>query len=368
MTQNKNSVNTTPKHIAFFRLSALGDVVLAIPMLRALQKAWPQCKITWITSSAAYPLLVGLEKTEGLEGLEFLVINKPQKIKDYLSLRKLFKQYKFDILIAAQASFRTNLIYPHINAKRKIGFDNGRAKDLHSFFVKEQIAPEDEHLAQGFMGFAKFLGVDTPKNVEDFDFQLYVSEEDKAWALSTRRANNFKEGQSKSTKYIAINAAASKAERTWKAKYYADFIDAANEKYDVQFVLTGGPAANEIQLAQDIQALAKTQVDNLVGKTKHKQMLALLAEVDCLIAPDTGPAHMAVAMKTPVIGLYAVARSGLARPYQNPNYTIDKYPQAVEKFLGKKFEDAGWHERVHHADAMDLITVEDVLGQLEKIV
>jgi heptosyltransferase I len=340
-----------PKNIAFFRLSALGDVVLAIPMIRALQKAWPDCRITWITSSAVYPLL------EGLEGVEFLVIKKPQKIKDYLSLRKLFKQYEFDILIAAQASFRTNLIYPHINAKRKIGFDNGRAKDLHSWFVKEQIPPANEHLAEGFMGFAKYLGADTPQVKQDFDWQLYTSEEDQSWAKDTR----------KKPKYMAINAAASKAERTWKAKHYAQLIDAAVEKYDCQVVLTGGPAANEIQLAQEIESLAKSNIDNLVGKTKHKQIAALLGEVDCLIAPDTGPAHIAVAMKTPVIGLYAVARSGLSGPYQNPDYTVDAYPQAVEKYLGKSFSEAGWHERVHHADAMDLITVEAVLQRVQQI-
>ena len=340
-----------PKNIAFFRLSALGDVVLAIPMIRALQKAWPDCKITWITSSAVYPLL------EGLEGVEFLVIQKPQKIKDYLSLRKLFKQYEFDILIAAQASFRTNLIYPHINAKRKIGFDNGRAKDLHSWFVKEQIPAANEHLAEGFMGFAKYLGVDTPKAKQDFDWQIYTSEEDQAWAKQTRNK----------AKYIAINAAASKAERTWKAKHYAQLIDAAVKTYDCQVVLTGGPAQNEIQLAQEIEALAKSNIDNLVGKTKHKQIAALLGEVDCLIAPDTGPTHIAVAMNTPVIGLYAVARSGLSGPYQNPDYTVDVYPEAVEKYLSKSYNEAGWHERVHHADAMDLISVDAVMGQLDKV-
>ena len=342
---------SAPKNIAFFRLSALGDVVLAIPMIRAMQKAWPDCKITWITSSAVYPLL------EGMEGVEFLVIKKPQKIKDYLSLRKLFKHYEFDILIAAQASFRTNLIYPHINAKRKIGFDNGRAKDLHSFFVQEQIAPADEHLAQGFMGFAKHLGIDIPTEPQEFDFSIYTSDEEQTWAASQRQK----------PKYIAINAAASKAERTWKAQHYAQLIDQASEKYDCQFVLTGGPADNEISLAAEIEKLAKTKIDNLVGKTKHKQICALLGEVDCLIAPDTGPAHIAVAMGTPVIGLYAVARSGLSGPYQNPDYTVDVYPQAVEKYLGKSFENAGWHERVHHADAMDLITVEAVLEQLDKI-
>ena len=338
---------TSPKNIAFFRLSALGDVVLAIPLIRALQKQWPHCKITWITSSAVYPLL------QGLDGVAFLVIKKPKSIADYLALRKLFKQYEFDVLLAAQASLRTNLIYPFINARRKIGFDNGRARDLHSFFVKEQIAPANEHLAAGFMGFARHLGI--PR--AELDWHLHVSAADQAWAKSQRRAD----------KWVAINAAASKAERTWSAQNYADVIDAAVAKFGCQFVLTGGPASNEVELAAQIQALASSPVDNLVGKTKHKQIAALLGQVDCLIAPDTGPAHIAVAMHTPVIGLYAVARSGLSGPWQSPDYTVDKYPQAVAKFLGKEATDAGWHERVHHADAMDLIKVEDVMAQLARV-
>mgnify|MGYP000095720927 FL=1 len=338
---------TPPKNIAFFRLSALGDVVLAIPLIRALQKQWPNCKITWITSSAVYPLL------QGLEDVEFLVIQKPKSLSDYLSLRKLFKNYQFDVLLAAQASLRTNLIYPFINAKRKIGFDNGRARDLHSFFVKEQIAPADEHLAQGFMGFAKLLGLEG----SELNWHLYVGDEDKAWAKTLRSQ----------PKMVAINAAASKAERTWSAKNYADFIDAAFAKYQCQVVLTGGPAKNEVDLAEQIQQLAKTPIENLVGKTSHKQIAALLGEVDCLIAPDTGPAHIAVAMHTPVIGLYAVARSGLSGPFQNPDYTVDKYPEAVTKYLGKDFKEAGWHERVHHERAMDLIKVEDVMGQLARV-
>jgi len=57
----------------------------------------------------------------------------------------------------------------------------------------------------------------------------------------------------------------------------------------------------------------------------------------------------------------------LSGPYQTPNYTVDKYPAAVNAFLGKEFKDAQWHERVHHKDAMDLIKVEDVLAQLDKV-
>lgn len=335
-----------PKKIAFFRLSALGDVVLAVPAIRAIQKTWPGCIITWITSSAVYPIL------QGLEGVEFIVIDKPRRIADYMSLRKQFKAMEFDILIAAQASFRANLIFPLIKAKRKIGFDPRRGRELHSLFVDEQIPYRDEHLAEGFMNFARVIGADVPASRAEYVWNLPVDRDALHWAAQQRHDGR---------PLIAVNPAASKAERTWPVVRYIELINQLTEKYECDVVLTGGPAGNEVSMAEEIRAGVTGNVHNLVGKTSFAKMTALMAEVDCLIAPDTGPVHIAVAMGTPVIGLYAVARPELSGPYQQrEELCVNRYPQAVERFLAKSYSEAGWHERVHHEGAMELITVEDV--------
>ena len=72
-------------------------------------------------------------------------------------------------------------------------------------------------------------------------------------------------------------------------------------------------------------------------------------------------------MDTPVIGLYAVASPKLTGPYQRLKYCVDRYPQAVQKFLGKDPAQLAWNTRVHHPDAMSLITVDEVMQQLEKV-
>jgi heptosyltransferase I len=105
----------------------------------------------------------------------------------------------------------------------------------------------------------------------------------------------------------------------------------------------------------------------LSGKTTPKQLAALLSLVDVLIAPDTGSVHIARAMNTPVIGLYVVASLKLTGPYQRLEYCVDRYPQAVQKFLGKNPDELPWNTRVHHPDAMSLITVDDVMQHLEKV-
>ena len=91
--------------IALLRLSALGDVVMMVPMVRTLQKTFPKLEITWVISKPMHALL------EGLDGVEFIVIDKPKSVFDYLKLRKQFKAYHFDVLLAAQANLRVNLIW-----------------------------------------------------------------------------------------------------------------------------------------------------------------------------------------------------------------------------------------------------------------
>ena len=339
-------METAIRKIAFFRMSALGDCVLATAAINALIKAYPQCEITWITTAAIAKML------KGMPGVTFLVIEKPNSLSDYWRLRAQLKPFQFDILIAAQASLRANAIYPLINATRKIGFDNKRAKDLHRCFVSEQIEYSDQHLAEGFMSFAKYLGI------QDCSYRWYIHLE----AVMALKASSLRN----KPLLIGINIAASKKERSWPAESIVALIKKIKSCYDCQIVLLGGTSAFERQQEQTVMAeVAEHDVITMVGRTSLSYLVSLIDELDCLISPDSGPVHIATAVNTPVVGLYAVARPELSGPYQSPNYTVNKYPQAVEVYLKKPVEKANWHERVHTREAMNLVSVEDVMEQLK---
>src|SRR3990167_3389716 len=139
--------------ICLVRLSALGDVLMFVPLVRALQRAFPAAKLTWIISPFAYPLV------QGMTEIEFIVVDKPKNLSDYWQFRQRLKHRHFDVLLAAQASLRANLLYPLIRATRKIGYDKARAKDAHRWFVRESISPGRDHTLEGFLKFAVPLGV-----------------------------------------------------------------------------------------------------------------------------------------------------------------------------------------------------------------
>ncbi len=239
-----------------------------------------------------------------------------------------------------------------MKAKRKIGFDRRRSKDFHHWFVKENIPAGKDHLLEGFLRFARMLGCDEPV----IRWDLPIADADFAWARE----------QLPPGRVLALNPSASKSERNWSLERYCQVLETARQRWQLPVVLTGGPAAEEQAFAEAMAQRLSFPVTNLVGKSTLKQMAAVMAQVTVLIAPDTGPAHLAVAMGTPVIGLCAVAPPEQSGPYRS-ELIINKYPDAVRQFLHQEPEQVPWVTKVHNPAAMDLITVDEVLAKLSQV-
>ncbi len=331
--------------IAIVRFSALGDVVMVSAAINALRRALTDAEITWFTSPLTYSLL------HGMSGVRFVVIDKPRSFSDYRAFYRRFRERDFDVVLAMQANLRINLLYPALRAPIKIGFDRTRAREGQWLFCDQRIPFHDDHLVDSFLSFVEQLTGQAAEAIWD----LPIAEADHAWAIDELRHL--------AKPLIAIHPHASKAERNWLPERYAEVIQKSSDS----IVLTGGDSLAERTLCQQLCAIAPDRTLDLCGKTSPKQLAALLGKVDVLIAPDTGSVHIARAMDTPVIGLYAVASPKLTGPYQRTEYCVDRYPQAVRKYLGKDPERLSWNTRVHHPDAMSLIEVDDVLQQLTRV-
>lgn len=334
------------KSICIVRLSALGDVLMLVPLIRTLQDHFPKTQLTWIISRPAFDLV------EGMDGVEFIVIDKPKKLADYWQFKKQMSGRQFDILLAPQASLRTNLLYPLIKAKRKIGYDSHRANDAHGWFVKERITAGQEHTLDGFLKFAEPLGI----NEKVIRWDLPITSADYEWAQNHLPMKD---------PILVVNPAASKPERSWPVDRYIKVLQKAIEQWQVQIVLTGGPGDYDRLLAEQI--LKVIPATNLVGKTKPKQLLAVISNAKAVLCPDTGPSHMSTAVNTPVVALHAVTNPLISGPYRFQHLVVNRYPDAVEQVLGNSLAQNVWGTQVHGEEAMKLITVDDVMEQLAKI-
>ena len=130
-------------------------------------------------------------------------------------------------------------------------------------------------------------------------------------------------------------------------------------------LVTGGGTEIEHTYGREIASAARFQVQNLIGKTTLKQLLAILQRASVVLCPDSGPAHMATAVGTPVVGLYATSNRHRTGPYFSQHLVVDKYPEAVAKEFGRPIEALRWGQRVRDPAAMSLITVADVVAKMD---
>lgn len=332
--------------ICIVRLSALGDVLMLVPLVRTLQASHPKALITWIISRPAYFLV------EGMGGVEFIVIDKPNTPADYWRFYKTMCTRQFDVLLATQSTFRANFLYPLIRATRKIGFDRLRAKDCHGLFIHEAISPGNDHTLDGFLRFADTLNI----KKKTIRWDLPISQEDNNWA-----STQIPQGTGP---IILVNPAASKSERSWPVDRYITVIQHMQSHWKARVILTGGPGDYDKTLGDAI--CNQVSVTNLIGQTKPKQLLAIISQSNLLLCPDTGPSHMATAVGTPVIAIHAVTSSNVSGPYTFRHLAVDCYPKAVISILKKTHETNIWGTHAHGATTMELVSVKAVIERLDE--
>lgn len=333
--------------IGVIRLSALGDAVLVIPLIEKLIASSHFSEVVWITTQPV------IELVGPLQNCRYVVVEKPNCFSSFYRNWKTLKNENFDNLIVAQASFSAHLVSIGVKAGQKIGFDSRRGKDLHRFFIDEAIPYRDEHFVEAYLSFAKTVGI-------------VGNHKSKFWSFAFRHLDNEfgKKFQSSNRLLVVINPHSSKLERRWTMEGYRYLIKALLDS-NCRVVITGGNDPEEILLNKKTSEVFENQVTDLTGSLNLQQWSSLLKAADLVVAPDTGAIHLANALGTAVVGLYAVANPLLTGPFEKLENSVNKYPEAVKKFESSPPRD--FHHRVHNSGAMKLIEFEDVWDKVSKI-
>jgi heptosyltransferase I len=290
-----------------------------------------------------------------LPEVEFITVDKRAGLAGLRALRRGLAGRRFDLLLHLQLSLRASAVAAVVPARCKLGFDRARARELQWLFTDTRIAPRGrEHVLDSFHGFAEACGVQD----RVLAWNLPLPEDARAYALAV-----VPDG----TRALVISACSSHARRNWLPERYAAVAAHAVRRHGLKVILTGGPGPVERAMTDAIVAACPEALTDQVGKDTLPQMLALLARSTALLAPDTGPAHMATMVGTPVIGLYAATNPARSGPYLSRRWCVDAFARAAAEFRRSTPDALPWATKIEEPGVMALIGVEETCNKLDAL-
>ena len=351
MTTNKKQ---PLNQICLIRLSALGDCCHALAVVENIQRSSPKTKITWVIGKTEHQLF------KDIKGVEFIVADKKKLFESFFKIKKELRGRYFDVLLNMHASMSANLISLAIKAKKKVGFDKDRARDLQNLFCNEYIQPiKNQHVVDGMLEFTKYLNLDSTAK----------------WTpLILEPEEGFARGYIHSNKVTCLISPCSSQRygdqynRSWSINNFAKLIKYLISLENLQVIMTGGNSPPEQLYSKELDDLFGNSILNLIGKTSIREMAALIKHSDFIISPDSGPAHIATIMGKPVIGLYAMSNPKRSGPYNSDEWLINKYDQALKVFMDKSPTEVKFGQKIKQPEAMDLIETRDVIEKVERLI
>jgi heptosyltransferase I len=253
-----------------------------------------------------------ISKTEArlmslIEGVEFIIVDKRASPAARRAQRQQLAGRRFEVLLHMQLALRASLLARRVRAPLKVGFDRARARELQWLFTNARIAPRvREHVLDSFFGFTELLGL--TQRVLRWDLPLPA-----------------------------------------EAREYARQLIP-----DTQPTLVISPCSSHT-------------LRNQIGKDTLPQLLALLARARVLVTPDSGPAHMATMVGTPVVGLYAATNPLRSGPYLSAHWCVNAYPEAARTFRGVEPEELPWTHKIEEPGVMALIRVDQVTARIDEL-
>jgi ADP-heptose:LPS heptosyltransferase len=334
---------TACRKVAVFRALYLGDLLLAVPALRALRAGFPEAEITliglpWAASFARrfHRYVDRFVEFGGYPGIDEVAVD-PGRSAHFVEEQRA---YGYDLVVQMQGSGRTsNPCALALGGRMTAGYYEGEPSPGLTFGAPY---PDDQPEVLRNVGLIRLLGC--PHRGLELEFPLLARDRAEAAALlntphpptpSPSRGEGEqlvsplpRQGEGPGVRarrpLIGIHAGAHAPARRWPAERFAVVADHLAQRFGAQIVLTGGPGDEEIT-----QAVAKRMAApalNVAGQTSLGGLAALIDRLDLFVANDTGPAHLADALGTPSVTIFGPADHRRWAPRDQTRHPIVRRP------------------------------------------
>ncbi len=292
-----------PDRIAIIKPSALGDIAHSLPVLTSLRQRFPAAHLAWIVNRSYAPILEGHPHLNEVVPFDRAALRRSW-VKGGLEFGRFLRHLRnlrFDMVIDLQGLFRTGLMTFATGAAVRIGLASAREGAPLAYTHRIDDRTNVRHAVDRYWRVVEALG-DAPATKT---FHVPVQSEAAAWARQAL--------QSLPRPWLAVGVGSRWLTKRWPPEHFAALLRRAQESFGGTAIFVGTP--EEADLAEEGAALATGPTCQLTGKTTLPQLVALLAQADVMIANDTGPLHLAVALGRPVIAPYTCTLIKKTGPY-----------------------------------------------------
>lgn len=289
--------------VLFIKPDHLGDMLLAIPAMRALKEAQPYTEIHVLAGSWAASVLANVPEVDLVLTIDFPGFVRGEEKKNYLApytqLMKTSRQlrqigYGHAIIMRPDHWWGAMLAYV-AGISERIGYD---IENVSPFLTQALPHQYDHAIRQNLRLVEQWTG-----KIDDIDVPYYLDVYDDERQTITNYLAQYGIGDNKP--YFCIHPGSGTWVKRWKNELWAKVADTLVDQLDANIIFTGGDG--ERAMVDDIQNRMEHKSYTTAGDLNIEQLAALYENALVVLGPDSGPLHLASAVKTPTVALFGPA-------------------------------------------------------------
>lgn len=284
--------------ILIIKLSSIGDVIHTLPVLSAIREALPKAEISWVVEKSSAEILRNNPLITKLIEVDTKSLRKKDSFGKNFSLAKEslreLRSIKYDVTLDFQGLFKSAAIAKLARAQKRVGFAKEHLREPGSRFLLSEtisVGQKTNVIVKNLSLAEKALKISVPD--KNFEFPIFTDEKHKFEAEEIIA----KAGE----KFAILNPATSWVTKLWSAEKYGQLADKLWEEQGLISLITTAP--NEKNIANKV--LNSSKSGKIICSTPSlKGFYELARRAQIYVGGDTGPMFLAVAAKTPIVGIF----------------------------------------------------------------
>ena len=294
------------KSIVLWMPNWIGDVVLSLPVLQSLRRAYPKATIFAVVKPPSDELLL---EHPAVNRVIPLPIGPNSGFWKHIKFAISLKKYKFDLGVVFPNSFESAFLLSLTSAKHRLGYNtDGRSIFLTCPIFTTASLKRTQYRVEYFFKILSPLRLDAP----DTKYSPVFKPDDE---ISIRGAL-FKMGIGENEEFITMHPGTSKIERGWHVERFGMLCQNILKKDKKKIVLLG--TQSEEKLLNTIKNYCPPGEVKVAPAMNLRALAGLLKKSRLLIGNDSGVMHLAAMVETPIIGIFGPGHPNTTGPFMDP--------------------------------------------------